>query len=114
VSDPAAPEIDAEDARKRVDGGAVMLDVRQPEEWYAGRVDGSLWIPMSDVGTRQGDLPGDTPLVVICRSGARSAKVVAALVQAGYDAVNLGGGIKAWVALDYPIVADDGSPGTVV
>jgi rhodanese-related sulfurtransferase len=113
VSDAAVPEIDAEEARNRVGGGAVMLDVREPEEWYAGRVDGSLWIPMGDVGARQSDLPGDTPLVVICRSGARSGKVVAALVQAGYDAVNLGGGIKAWVALGLPIVADDGSPGVV-
>jgi rhodanese-related sulfurtransferase len=114
VSDAAVPEIDAGEARKRVDDGAVLLDVREPEEWNAGRVDGSLWIPMGDVGARQGDLPGDTPLVVICRSGARSGKVVAALVQAGYDAVNVGGGIKAWVALGFPIVNDDRTPGTVV
>lgn len=113
MSDPAVPEIDAGEARKRVDDGAVLLDVREPEEWYAGRVDGSLWIPMGDVGNRQGDLPGDAPLVVICRSGARSGKVVAALVQAGYDAVNVGGGIKAWVAMGLPIVADDGTPGVV-
>ena len=113
MSDAAVPEIDADEARQRVDDGAVLLDVREPEEWNAGRVDGSLWIPMRDVGARQGDLPGDTPIVVICRSGARSGKVVAALVQAGYDAVNLGGGIKAWVALGLPIVADDGTPGVV-
>jgi rhodanese-related sulfurtransferase len=97
-----------------VDDGAVLLDVREPEEWNAGRVEGSLWIPMRDVGSRQGDLPGDTPIVVICRSGARSGKVVAALVEAGYDAVNLGGGIKAWVAMGLPIVAEDGTPGVVV
>ena len=114
MSDAAVPEIDAEEARIRVGGGAVLLDVREAEEWHAGRVDGSLWIPMGDVGARQGDLPGDTSLVVICRSGSRSGKVVAALVQSGYDAVNLGGGIKAWVALGLPIVGDDGTPGTVV
>ena len=113
MSDAAVPEIDADEARQRVDDGAVLLDVREPEEWNAGRVDGSLWIPMREIGARQGDLPGDTPIVVICRSGHRSGKVVAALVQAGYDAVNLGGGIKAWDALGLPIVAEDGTPGVV-
>lgn len=113
MSDPGVPEIDAGEARRRVDDGAVLLDVREPEEWHAGRVDGSLWIPMGDVDARQDELPDHGALVVICRSGGRSGKVVAALVQAGYDAVNLGGGIKAWVAQGFPIVADDGAPGNV-
>ena len=53
-------------------------------------------------------------IVAICRSGSRSHAVAAALVQAGYDAVNLDGGMRAWVAEDYDVVAADGLPGVVI
>jgi rhodanese-related sulfurtransferase len=110
---PKIPEVTVEVARTRADGGDVVLDVREPDEWHAGHVDGSLWIPMGEVAARQAELPDDRALVVICRSGARSGKVVGALVQAGYDAVNVTGGLKAWAAAGYPLVVDDGGPGTV-
>ena len=110
---PKIPEVTVEAARTRADGGAVVLDVREPDEWHAGHVEGSLWIPMGEVAARQAELPDDRPLVVICRSGARSGKVVGALVQAGYDAVNVTGGLKAWVAAGFPVVDVDGGPGAV-
>lgn len=108
------PDVSVDAARARADAGAVMLDVRETDEWQAGHVDGALWIPMGEIAARQDELPGDRALVVICRSGARSGKVAAALVQAGYDAVNVAGGMKAWAAAGHPFVADDGSPGTIV
>jgi rhodanese-related sulfurtransferase len=114
VSDPAIPEVDADEARARADSGAVILDVREAEEWQAGHVDGALWIPMGEVTARQEELPRDQALVVICRSGARSGKVVQALVQAGYDAVNVAGGMRAWDAAGHPFVAESGGPGAVV
>ena len=110
---PKIPEVTAEAARTRADGGAVVLDVREPDKWHTGHVEGSLWIPMGEVAARQAELPDDRPLVVICRSGARSGKVVGALVQAGYDAVNVTGGLKAWVAAGFPVVDVDGGPGAV-
>jgi len=51
--------------------------------------------------------------VVICRSGGRSAAVTAALLNAGFSAVNLAGGSLAWVSAGLPFVTDDGTPGTV-
>jgi rhodanese-related sulfurtransferase len=109
----AIPEVTVDRARQRAADGAVVLDVREPDEWHAGHVEGSLWVPMGEVAARQDEIPGDRPLVVICRSGARSGKVVTALVQAGYDAVNVAGGLKAWVAAGLPIVDADGGPGAV-
>ena len=60
------------------------------------------------------ELPTDRRIVAICRSGARSRAVAEALVGAGFDAVNVGGGMRAWEAADLPIETDDGSPGSVI
>jgi rhodanese-related sulfurtransferase len=108
------PEVEVDDARDLADAGAVVLDVREADEWQAGHVEGALWIPMGELAGRQDELPGDRALVVICRTGSRSGRVVGALVQAGYDAVNVAGGMKSWATAGYDIVTDGGTPGTVV
>lgn len=113
MTQPAIPEVACDEVRALADSGAVVLDVREPDEWRAGHVAGALWIPMGEVGARHEEVPRDRQVVVICRSGGRSSRVVAELVQAGYDAVNAGGGMKAWQAHGYPLVADDGGPGHV-
>lgn len=109
------PALTVDEARARIDGdaGAVVLDVREPDEWNAGHVDGSTWIPMGELSARQPDIPDARPLVVVCRSGARSAKVTQALVAAGYDASNLVGGLQAWVEAGEPLVAEGGGAGVV-
>jgi rhodanese-related sulfurtransferase len=107
------PALDVEQARQRLDDGAVLLDVREPQEWNAGHVEGSAWVPMGELASRQGELPDDRLLVVACHSGGRSARVTQALVAAGYDAANLVGGLEAWATAGYPLVTDDGAPGTV-
>jgi rhodanese-related sulfurtransferase len=108
------PEVDPAGARERVDAGAVVLDVREPDEWSAGHVSDSAWIPMTAIPARYGELPTDRAIVVVCRTGARSGRVTEALRGAGYDAVNLAGGLQAWIAAGLPLVADDGAPGSVV
>lgn len=97
----------------RPEAGARFLDVREPDEWSLGRIAGSLHIPMGALQARQDELPTDGPIVVVCRSGHRSAIVTAALLDAGYDAVNLAGGLQAWAGAGFPLVADGGGPGTV-
>ena len=69
---------------------------------------------MSDLNARVGELPRAGRIVAICRTGSRSHAVTAALVGAGYDAVNVDGGMRAWAAEDYDVVAADGLPGVVV
>ena len=73
-----------------VDRGALLLDVREPDEWYAQHVPKAMFRPMGRVRARQEEL--------VCRSGGRSAAVSAALRRSGFDAVNLGGGMCAWAA----------------
>jgi rhodanese-related sulfurtransferase len=106
-------EVDPRTGRTMVDEGATLLDVRHPDEWAAGHVPDAVFLPLDQLDDRYTELPTDRRIVVICRSGARSARAAEALVGAGYDAVNLAGGMKAWVAEGLACVTDDGSPGTV-
>jgi rhodanese-related sulfurtransferase len=105
--------IDPVESKQRVDAGALLLDVRNPDEWEAGHVEGSTWIPMNQLVDRQGELPTDREIVVICKVGGRSARVAEALVAAGYHAANVAGGAEAWQQAGLPIVTSDGQPGTV-
>jgi rhodanese-related sulfurtransferase len=77
---------------------AFILDVREPDEWSAGHVEGSLHIPMGRLPERAAEVPQDRRVVVVCRSGGRSARVTGFLRQHGCDAVNLDGGLVAWQA----------------
>jgi rhodanese-related sulfurtransferase len=87
-----------------------LLDVRERDEWTAGHIDGALHLPMAALSDRREELASDRPIVAVCRSGARSAQVTAALQRAGYDAHNLDGGMQAWSAADLPFVADGDAP----
>lgn len=107
-------EVGPHEAQEIARSGGLILDVREPDEWSAGHLEGSLFIPMGDVGARLDEIPADRRVVVVCRSGGRSAAVTEALVGAGVDAVNLAGGVTAWVAGGHPIVDDDGLPGVVI
>ncbi len=105
--------MDATTAKEQQDQH-VLLDVREQPEWDAGHIDGAVHIPMTELNDRQAEIPSDRPIVCVCRSGQRSAMVTQALVEAGYDAQNLDGGMLAWAEAKSPIVTDDGSPGTVI
>jgi rhodanese-related sulfurtransferase len=108
------PEIKVTDIDQGGSEQSIMLDVREPREWEAGHVEGSVWIPMGQLENARLQLPMNRRITCICRSGQRSARAVVQLKQWGFDAVNVAGGIKAWVANGMPIVRDDGSPGQVV
>lgn len=90
-----------------------VLDVREAREWVLGRADGSVHIPMGELGARQSELPSDRPILCVCRSGSRSAFVTKALRDAGYAAENLDGGLKAWSREGHPLVDDLGGDGIV-
>jgi hydroxyacylglutathione hydrolase len=111
---PSVREVSAEEANQLTEDGALLLDVREADEWEAGHPPEALWMPLGEVQQRVGELPGDRTIVAICRSGGRSRAVAEALLGAGYDVVNVEGGMRAWVVDDLPIVASDGLPGTVV
>ena len=93
-----------------VPADAPLLDVREPDEWAAGHAPTARLLPMSELIERIDELPDDDPLYVVCRSGGRSARVVASLAAQGYPAVNVDGGMQAWSAQGRAVVADSGPP----
>lgn len=97
-----------------VPAGAVLLDVREPEEWAAGHVEGALHIPMTEIPAGLDRLDRDDDIVVMCKVGARSARVTAWLNQQGFRASNLDGGLVAWAVAGRPLVSESGAPPQVV
>ena len=98
------PEIDVLEAKTRVQDGAVLVDVREQHEFDEAHIPGSLLIPLSDFPARFAELPKDKPLVMQCRSGARSLQAAQYLQENGYaDVVNMAGGILAWEQAELPL-----------
>ncbi|MDT0186613.1 adenylyltransferase/sulfurtransferase MoeZ [Microbacterium sp. ARD31] len=78
----------------------TLIDVREPNEFEINRIPGSVLVPKGEFlnGNAIGDLPSDKPIVLHCKSGVRSAEVLAIVKGAGFsDAVHVGGGVVAWV-----------------
>ena len=88
----------------------VLLDVREQDEWDAGHAPQAQHIPMSELAGRLEELPADAEVLVICRSGGRSARVTAYLNANGWDARNVDGGMQSWHAAGRDLAADDGEP----
>ncbi len=75
----------------------VLVDVREPNEWDAGHVEGAIHIPLSQVPQRMNEIPKDRDVVMICRSGGRSGRAQEYLLQNGYSRVqNMTGGMQRW------------------
>jgi rhodanese-related sulfurtransferase len=97
-------DIDVAEAKRRIDAGTLHVDVREPDEHAAVRIPGALLLPLSEFLARyEAELPKDQPMVMWCRSGARSGRAATFLRAGGYDAVNLEGGIIAWEGEGLPV-----------
>ncbi len=97
--------IDPAEAHRRLlaDPKVVLVDVRQPVETASGSVPEAVLIPLTEFGRRLGELPRDRPILTICRSGHRSPLAARQLRRAGYDVVNVGGGMLAWQKAGLPM-----------
>jgi len=119
TADESVPEVGPEEGRALVDGGAVLLDVREVDEWQAGHAAGAVFIPLGEVAARANELRANEPtadrrIVAICRAGGRSERATRFLRAQGFDVVNLAGGMRAWAAAGLDVVTDDGQPGAVI
>jgi len=90
-------------------GELRIIDCREQDEHDVARIDGVALIPMSELAGRVDEIPDDLPLAVICRSGARSARVASALTGTGRfgDVANVEGGIIAWAEDGFPYEGDE-------
>lgn len=103
-------EVTPSQAQENLSKGAILVDVRERDEWERGHVDGARHIPLGELESRVGELPGETEIICMCRSGRRSAEaqlILGAFQEMG-PIYNLNGGILRWVKDGLPII---GSPG---
>ena len=97
------PETDLGQVAAAGTRGAVVVDVREPDEFRAGHVPHALPLPMAELPRRIAELPTDRPVYVICRSGARSAQAAAWLRTQRVEAYSDRGGTAAWAAAGRPV-----------
>jgi rhodanese-related sulfurtransferase/glyoxylase-like metal-dependent hydrolase (beta-lactamase superfamily II) len=109
-----AVEVSPMAAIEMVNDGAVVIDVREPEEWSAGHAPRARLIPMSQVEARIAEIPFEGAAVIVCRTGGRSSVVAQMLRSHGINAVNLAGGMQAWERAELPVVTDVSDPGRII
>lgn len=98
-------EVSPKQTAEMQSAGAFLLDVREPDEWAAGHIEGATLIPLGELPNRLSEVPQDQEVVVVCRSGRRSAEGRDILRNAGYSTVtSMSGGMNLWIAQDLPVV----------
>ena len=97
--------VSVDEAHQMYTEGTFVLDVRTPEEWNEYHAPDTTLIPLDELASRVNELPKDQPIVVICRSGNRSQTGRDILLQAGFDATSVNGGLNQWRDSGYPIVS---------
>lgn len=107
------PSISVRDAAAEVeDGAALIVDVRERDEFAAERVAGVALVPLSEFVARYQELPKDRPLLMMCAAGSRSQSATMYLIQNGWpDVRNVVGGIIAWRAAGLPTTNGTPAPG---
>jgi len=96
---PPMPSVSAAELNEKLKNGKrpLVVDVRQPEEFRTGHIIGAKLIPLNELTRRLNDLPKDKEIVCVCASGSRSHSATKMLLGAGYHAVNMNGGMGAWM-----------------
>lgn len=100
---PQAPEVDVTQMAVLMAEGAVLIDVRMPDEYAVVHVPGAVLIPLPELGERTAEVPKDQEVYVICGVGGRSLTAAEALNNAGWNAVSVAGGTRGWVSAGFPV-----------
>src|SRR3989304_5340932 len=91
-----------------------IVDCREPYEWHAGRIEGSIHLPLNSIlAGSTGQLDQSKTTVVVCRSGNRSELATLMLQARGFEAYNLARGLEEWAAEGFPLSTPDGRAGHV-
>ena len=86
---------------------ALVIDVRQPDEYRSGHIAGAKLIPLDQLSRRMKDLPQNREIVCVCASGSRSHSATRILARAGYNAANMRGGMSSWRRASLPVKKGD-------
>jgi rhodanese-related sulfurtransferase len=97
------PSIGVEELHEALGGGAVLVDVREPNEYLEVHAPDAVLIPLQTVPDQLTRFPTDRPVYVICRSGGRSTSACEWLRHNGIDAINVLGGTMAWIDAKLPV-----------
>jgi rhodanese-related sulfurtransferase len=91
-----------------------VVDCREAYEWNAGRIEGSIHIPLNSIlAGATGQLDAEKTTVVVCRSGNRSELATLMLRARGFEAFNLEHGLEEWADQGRPLTTPDGRTGHV-
>ena len=107
AADSRVKAIDVQQGKSMNRNGALLLDVREPDEYHQGHAPGSVLIPLGQLKSRLREIRAfeSKPIAIICRSGRRSAQAAEILSQSGFaDVSNVQGGMLAWEMAALPIV----------
>ncbi len=99
------PSLNAIELSEKLKDGKRLLvvDVRQPEEYREGHIAGSKLIPLGEFDSRLNELPKNKEIICVCASGSRSHSATKFLVDAGYNAFDMQGGMFMWQRAQLPI-----------
>jgi rhodanese-related sulfurtransferase len=100
-------EVSVAEASRLRDEGVFMLDVREPYEWDEYHIPGAVLIPLGKLENRLSEVPHDQEIVVVCRSGNRSAVGRDILLSAGFeDVTSMAGGMNQWRAAGFEVESE--------
>lgn len=100
-------------AKEMMDEGTLLIDVREVSEWNHGHAPGALHLPLATLSNNLQHIPLDEVVLVCCRSGSRSSSAVSYLIDNGYKAINVEGGMSAWQSHGLPVVNTKGLRGSI-
>ena len=100
---PEVETVEATEVRRLQSEGAVLIDVREPNEWESGHVQGAKLIPMGNLDRELPKLRKDRQVLFICRSGRRAGRATASAKDQGLNAANVRGGMIQWASAGLPI-----------
>ncbi len=110
VFDPNNLEVTPEQTHAALaDDSAQLIDVREPYEWEAGRIDGALHIELQQLSAGAAKIDTDRPVIFYCLAGSRSAMAAQAFRGVGIDAYSMAGGIQRWSEEKRPMTPEDGA-----
>ena len=110
---PGVPSVSVQEAAELQGGeaGALIIDVREPNEYAQIRAKGAVLLPLGRLNGRVKDLPRDREILLMCRTGSRSANATQFLAANGFENVtNVNGGIMAWYQAGLPTTSGAAEP----